>query len=425
MRVWIVTVGEPLPGDGPGTRTLRSGLLADALVRKGAQVTWFTSVFDHTSKTHRTLDNQHKWPESIQPRWLRSPGYRRNVSVRRLLDHRIAAHRFRGCVRKEAPPHVILCSLPTLDLSVAAVEYGQRVGVPVILDIRDWWPDEFVNVAPPLLRGTAGVLAYPFRRMAMRACRGATAISGITEAFVHWGLALAGRGQTHLDRAFSMGYTDPGHTDSELAEGYAFWRGHGVLPNDGVFTACYIGNVSDTVDLDTVCRAAGVMAERGFPHRVLVCGSGPALADLRRRFSHLANIVFAGRVAKAELQAAMTMSTVGLAPYIPTPSFRATLSNKMLEYLAGGLVILTSLPDGPLVELLDKYKCGMTYRIQDTASLVNALENVRRSPETGAMQTRARALYQHRFRADVVYNDMAEYLMEFGATTDVRDLRLQ
>jgi len=43
--------------------------------------------------------------------------------------------------KNEVPPHIILCTLPTIDLYFATTIYGKKVRVPVVLDIRDMWPD--------------------------------------------------------------------------------------------------------------------------------------------------------------------------------------------------------------------------------------------------------------------------------------------
>ena len=38
MRVWLVTIGEPLPIDGTNERLCRTGILANMLVKRGHKV---------------------------------------------------------------------------------------------------------------------------------------------------------------------------------------------------------------------------------------------------------------------------------------------------------------------------------------------------------------------------------------------------
>jgi hypothetical protein len=54
MRVWLITVGEPLPLDGPGERMLRTGILAAFLAARGHEVVWWSSSFDHVRKRQRS-----------------------------------------------------------------------------------------------------------------------------------------------------------------------------------------------------------------------------------------------------------------------------------------------------------------------------------------------------------------------------------
>jgi hypothetical protein len=53
MRLWLVTVGEPLPSDGPNERLLRTGIFSRFLAEQGHQVVWWTAEFDHVRKCHR------------------------------------------------------------------------------------------------------------------------------------------------------------------------------------------------------------------------------------------------------------------------------------------------------------------------------------------------------------------------------------
>ena len=49
--VWLVTIGEPLPVEA-GSRALRCRLLARELARRGHDVIWWTSDFDHFAKRY-------------------------------------------------------------------------------------------------------------------------------------------------------------------------------------------------------------------------------------------------------------------------------------------------------------------------------------------------------------------------------------
>src|SRR5439155_9149672 len=149
MRVWLITVGEPLPVDGTGDRPYRTGLLARFLIEAGHEVLWWSSTLDHIRKRLRapesvSLDVEDK----LRLVLLHGMPYRRNVSISRLINHIGIAREFERLAPAQPRPDIIVCSLPTLELSDAATRFGGEHGIPVVLDVRDLWPDIFVDVLP-------------------------------------------------------------------------------------------------------------------------------------------------------------------------------------------------------------------------------------------------------------------------------------
>ena len=194
MRIWLVTVGEPLPTDGSNERLLRTGILAGFLVRKGHEVLWWTSAFVHVRKTRRAVENTFvSLAGNYRIGMLRSCGYRRNISLARLSDHRGLARKFMELAPREPAPDVILCAMPTIELAREAVRYAKGRGIPIVLDIRDLWPDVILDIAPPWARWPARLFLSSLFRDLREACAGATAIIGITDPIVEWGVRNAGR----------------------------------------------------------------------------------------------------------------------------------------------------------------------------------------------------------------------------------------
>ena len=207
MRIWLITVGEPLPIDGRGDRLLRTGMLASFLAARGHEVLWWASTFDHIRRAQRfPTDTTVSLRDGSRIRLLRSVGYRRTVSIRRIVEHGGVARKFARQAEYEPAPDVVLCSLPTNELALAATRYGRRHRVPVVLDIRDLWPDLLLDHAPRWGRWPARVLLAPMFRWAREACSGATAIIGVTPGYVEWALDNASRLRSALDQDFPFGY---------------------------------------------------------------------------------------------------------------------------------------------------------------------------------------------------------------------------
>jgi len=80
MRVWLITIGEPLPLGGRD-RVLRTGFFARLLAERGHEVTWWTSAFDHFKKVHlATSDTTVDAGEGVSIRMLYGRGYQTKPS---------------------------------------------------------------------------------------------------------------------------------------------------------------------------------------------------------------------------------------------------------------------------------------------------------------------------------------------------------
>jgi hypothetical protein len=163
VRIWIATITEPLPCDGDDVRLHRVGTLARALVERGHNVLWWASTFDHFTRAQRfTTDTSVKSGSRLVLKLIRSPGYRSNVSASRLADHAYSAFRFVRLARHEDRPDVILACLPTLEMAAASCWIGGRLKVPVVVDVRDLYPDVFVEVFPKWMRPFVRAGMWPY-----------------------------------------------------------------------------------------------------------------------------------------------------------------------------------------------------------------------------------------------------------------------
>ena len=194
MEAWVVKTSEMLAGDNSNGRLLRSGLIAQLLERRGHRVTWWMSTFDHANRRQREPgDSSRAFGSNGIIRMISSPGYEGSISARRLLDHRIWGRRFARAIETSPAPDVILCAYPTIESASVCARYGLERGIPVVVDLRDMWPDIFLEAAPGMLRPFARAGVWSLRASARRALRQATALFGITDEFLAWGLELAGR----------------------------------------------------------------------------------------------------------------------------------------------------------------------------------------------------------------------------------------
>ncbi len=295
MRAWLITVGEPLPVDSGNPRLLRTGMLANTLVDRGHDVVWWTSTFDHSTKQNRFReDTCIPLSDRYTLRLLYGTEYRKNVSLARIRNHRQVAEAFRRCAAQGAKPDVIHCSMPTIELSSSAVQYGQRHRIPVLLDLRDMWPDIISDHIPRMLRGAANWATNSMRRELGSACQGAAGLIGMTEGFLQWGLTHAKRDIAAYDKVIPLAYSGKAPPEEAMQKANAYWRQLGVGCDPDEFIVCFFGNISRRYELRDVIRAARILEHKAPKCRFVICGRGEDLAHCQSLVGRLGNVNFPG-----------------------------------------------------------------------------------------------------------------------------------
>lgn len=422
MHVWLVKIGESLPLFHPSDRQHRMGILARHLSNAGHSVVWWNSTFHHASKRHEVDGDQRiEVSPKLTYRLLRGMSYSRNVSLSRLADHWLIGRKFRHYADTEARPDIVVCSFPTIDLSDEATRYGKRNGVPVLLDIRDLWPDVMLDVIPAAIVPLGRVALAPYFRMARRACSQATGILGITREFVEWGVRLAGRKQSPIDRYFPLVNDVEQPPQAEVESARNRWAALGLRDTD--FIACFVGIMGTRrlLDLDTVIAAAKELQHVAPTCKFVLCGTGDSFEHYRRAARGCDNVVMPGWVDRAAIWTLVRMASVGLIPGTNTFSLVMSYPNKTVEYLSAGLPIVSGL-GGALSRLLAEWHCGVTYPEGDHVML--AMEIRKLAEDRGKldrMKTQAAILYRTEFDAKQIYEEMVGHIEDvaqlgFGRT---------
>lgn len=130
MKILIVSPFEN-NSTGRGDRNLR---LADLLRRRGNEVTFVTSNFDHGLKSHIPQD---KIKGQYGVKILKVPGYFSNVGFARILCHMVFALKLLIWGFGKRWDRVVVSSIPPEALFAARLLRKDKF----IVDVRDIWPD--------------------------------------------------------------------------------------------------------------------------------------------------------------------------------------------------------------------------------------------------------------------------------------------
>ena len=410
MRVWLINSAEATPLDAGGIRLRRTPLLARALLDRGHEVLWWNADFFHATKKHRFGQDKTVEVESRYTiRFIHGPGYQKHISLARVWAHRVIAKRFLTQAESLECPDVILSSLPTPDLIDAATRFGKKYGIPVVLDIRDIWPDLIVEAAPRFLRPLANWVLTPYHFMVQRACCAAAAFVSNTPKFIEWGLAKSRRSKSDDDQDFPFGYEEPEMSEDDKKNADAFWRSQGIVPKSNQPVVAYIGMIGQNFQDDIIVRAAEKVWNRRQATFVF-CGGGDRLDELRKKYAGNRNIVLPGWVNAKQLWRLMGHTSIALASYKESENLRSSLTNKTIEYMAGGLPVLFSIDDGYVADLIRSNEIGLTYggsadRLAE--SIIRLLDD---EPYRKKLSENSRNLYLKRYRSETIYPRMAEHL---------------
>lgn len=366
MKIWLLQTGEQLP-IGQGARKLRTELLAEKLIERGHTVTWWTSCFDHLRKRwYFDQDTIFTASPSLTIHALKGMAYRRNFSLARFLDHRIIARKFNRLVKTYEKPDLIVASLPAHDLADKAVGYAQSWGIPIVIDVRDKWPHNFVDIAPNALKWIARIVLSSDFRMTYRALSKATAITSMTSPLLDWGLHNGSRERGPFDRVFYLGtYREKLRIISPDLDALITTR------LNGKFVVTFVGTFSSYHNPEIVISIAEKLAHITGIVFVLA-GDGDLRDSLQRRAANLNNVIFTGWLDSAGISAVLRSSHLGLCT-TGKHSERFFLPNKVFTYLSEGVPI-ASIFDGELREIIKDKVIGFNYDCDE--ELASGIRNI-------------------------------------------------
>lgn len=427
MNIWVIQVGEPISFIDGGSRLFRTEMLVNRLVERGHQVLRWTSTFDHMKKNFRFWDRREiELGSHLHYRFLHSnTPYRKNLSLQHARHDREIAMAFDAEASEESTPDLILCCIPPLRLGEVVCTYAHRHNVPLILDIRDIWPDSLLRHLPWYSRWLGEWILGGERRRAKEVLYHANALTSISREGLKWGLRQADRRRRDWDQIFPLAYEEaPKQIFANDDERLQAFDAIGATPADIVVTC--IGRVGSAFNLDLVIRLAKDYWQEGHRQiKFVLAGEEPIYGFLQKKYAKLPNLKITGWLNQQQLQQLLAITDIGLLPYrnIHSP----TLRNKPLDFFSMGIPILSSLK-GEVAFLIRSEEIGLIFRSGDLISLRGALDSLLNDPEKRReMGKRALQIFHDQYAANRVYPAFVDYLEDFQRThktTPYRHVRL-
>lgn len=417
MKIWIFQTGEPIPTDKNNPRAMRAINLLNSLRNTDAVVTLISTRFNHIEKLHRTSFNQESlWYTQVL---IDSPGYKKNIGISRLIDHYVLAIRLWVFLLKvENKPDVVFIGYPPIETAYVLSRWLVKLNIPYIIDIKDQWPSIFLNKFKDSLRPLVLFLLTPQFYMGRYAMMNADSVCTISESFLKWVYRFSGRAENNFD------FVAPLSTKYEAIdhEANVCYKTISLLENDGVvpiMNLLFVGSHTDAFDMECLATALKTVDRSNMNFNLIICGSGPCTEAWKSLFLGMDNIFFPGWVSKSDIQHFARDCVATLAPYRNTDDFDASVPNKIIDSLALGLPIISSLR-GDVKNIIEQHKVGFTYSNDDPSSLVEILLTKMSKYVLSEMSASARLLYKNDYDCDLVYAKIVESLLCAAVRNDVQ-----
>ncbi|MEL6301954.1 MAG: glycosyltransferase family 4 protein [Pseudomonadota bacterium] len=400
MRLWLLKDGEHLPVQ-PGVSKMRTWMLAETMAKRGHEVIWWSSTHSHQEKRRVSeVDKNIRTDSGFELRLLDAGGYKNNVSVARVLHHRALARKFDKASQMAEKPDLLVSSFPLIGWSRSAMRFAGERSIPLVVDVRDPWPDVLIHSYQGFMRSVAGVVFAPMRYSARRVLSGADHVVAVSQGFLSWAQRLGRRTQFDADHVFRIGRHPARFSPDNAPE----WLD--ALPTERPII-CFVGMFGRVYELELVCEVARRL--HGLPNTPLfvLAGAGDKTDKVRELCAGLENVVLPGWISRDDAAALMRRSAIALAPIRHIPG---CVPNKIAEYLSHGLPIVSSL-EGDLPTMMANERFGLSYSPGDADGLEAAILKLCSEPQTlVAMRRSALSTFESSFQADSVFERYANFL---------------
>jgi glycosyltransferase involved in cell wall biosynthesis len=400
--------GEPLPLKN-GVRKMRTAILADELLERGHSVLWWAGAFEHQQKVMISeKDKNFDIFDRYTIRVLRGCRYQKNVSLARYIDHQIVAIKFRIQANKFPKPDVIVASMPDHLLAYEAARYARKNRIPLIVDIRDLWPDTFLDRFRNIgLYGLGKIaLTLDFARLSFL-LKCADALVGMSKGILQWGLDKIGKTESLFDKVFYLGYQNNNSRISANAGGSLdvpdWLRGR---EEQKIFL--FIGTFGVSYELELILDAAKCFEKLGKGNICFIlAGTGEKFDLISKKAAGLQNVVLPGWIEQKEISVLLGRGYAGL---VACRSVRDAMPNKPFEYLSAGLPLISSL-EGEMAELVDQHQFGLNYLPGDLEGLCVCIERlVANQGLHDEMSRNASQFFKKYGDVDQIYDDYAKFI---------------
>lgn len=398
-KIAVITMGVRLDGE-PGYTRFR--YLCEFLTEAGYEVDLITTTFQHWEKAQRDVEKIKKADYPFGLKFIYEPGYKRNVDLRRVRSHRIAAKNLTAMLEKEGNYDLLYAEIPPNDVALACAQYAQKKGIPFVADVNDLWPEAMRMVLDvPVI---SSLLFYPLQRDAEKVY---SLVSGVI-----------GTSDEYRDRPFKnqkrnvpkatvyvgneIAVFDKGAQENDMA----------VVKSPTEFWVTYAGTIGTSYDIRTMVLAGEELAKRGKQNiKVKILGGGPLKDELETlaRDRKIDNVEFVGYAPYDKMAAYLKKSDILVNSFVRKAP--QSIVTKIGDYLAAGKAMINTCMSPEFRNKVETDGFGVNIEPEDVKILADAIEDLYKDEEKRLeMGKKARRIAEEQFDRPKSYKKIEEII---------------
>ena len=368
-KIAVVTMGVRL-NDEPGYTRFR--YICEFLTDAGYEVDLITTTFQHWEKEQRNIAKIKQEDYKFNIKFIYEPGYKKNVDLKRIRSHRIAAKNLRTLLEKEGNYDLVYAEIPPNDVALAAAEYAKEKGIPFVADVNDLWPEAMRMVLD--IPVVSDILFYPLQRDAEKVYRLVSGVIGTSDEY-------RDRPFRNQQRNIPKRTVYVGNELSVFDEG-AEKNQEEVFKGEDEFWVTYAGTIGTSYDIKTMVLAAEELANRGMPNiRIKILGGGPMKEELRSMadVKQIFNVEFVGYAPYEKMAAYLKKSDVLVNSFVKKAP--QSIVTKIGDYLAAGRPMINTCMSPEFRAKVEHDGFGVNIMPEDVKILADAIEDFYEDPE--------------------------------------------
>jgi glycosyltransferase involved in cell wall biosynthesis len=360
MKFWLV---NPYANTMSEAGLVRHVSMAKEMVRMGHEVTIVASDFNHlTFEKSGTPQNNIEEVEGGVKFWRVPTSTYSGNGLLRVWSMVLFALNFwqMSKVPPIDPPDAILGSSPHIFAALASQQVAQRYKIPFVMEIRDLWPQSFIDLnILPAYHPFIIVLSIIERYLYKKASKIVTLLPNSLQYLVN--LGVKEDDIIHIPNGVSLDLVKQQPEHPQICD---------------TFTVMYAGAHGHANSLDTVLDAMAKIEAKN-PHtniRLHLIGNGAEKPRLQKRAQDekIQNVKFFNPVPKTEIYNILKTADCFLMPLLDSPVFYWGVSpNKLFDYFAVARPVIFAV-NSPF-DLVAEAEAGISIPPNNSQALADAM----------------------------------------------------